>query len=67
MANIQNRFKSPILWSAIAGLVIILANAYDLWYLIGVDESQFREIIGAVGAVAIALGIINNPSDADKV
>lgn len=57
MKEILNRFKSPVTWLAIVGLVYttILVPKFDL-----PDWSQ------VVGYVAVIFGITNNPSDRES-
>jgi uncharacterized membrane protein len=59
----KERLKSPVLWTSIASLVIILMGNYGLWDYIGMSEGVFRETINGILAVAVALGVVNNPTD----
>ncbi len=59
----MNRFKSWALWLSVAGAVWTILSAFGVTESIGLTESTFKTVLDAVGAVLIALGIVNNPSD----
>lgn len=54
----QNRWKSPYLWLAIAALVSFIAKQW-----IGIEIPQFDTFVDLALAAAMALGIVNNPTD----
>ena len=59
----MNRFKSWALWLSVAGAVWTILSAFGVTESIGLTESTFRTVLDAVGAVLIACGIVNNPTD----
>lgn len=59
----MNRFKSWALWLSVAGAVWTILSAFGVTESIGLTESTFRTVLDAVGAVLIAFGIVNNPTD----
>lgn len=65
MASVQNRFRSPVAWAGVAGLFVLIANAYGLWSVIGIDAQEFIGITNALSSVLIAFGVFNNPTDSE--
>ena len=59
----MNRFKSWALWMSVAGAVWTILSAFGVTESIGLTESTFKTVLDAVGAVLIAFGIVNNPTD----
>lgn len=59
----MNRFKSWALWLSVAGAVWTIMSAFGVTESIGLTESTFKTVLDAVGAVLIAFGIVNNPTD----
>ncbi len=59
----MNRFKSWALWLSVAGAVWTILSAFGVTEAIGLTESTFKTVLDAVGAVLIAFGIVNNPTD----
>jgi uncharacterized membrane protein len=59
----MNRFKSWALWLSVAGAVWTILAAFGVTESIGLTESTFKTVLDAVGAVLIAFGIVNNPTD----
>jgi uncharacterized membrane protein len=57
----QNRFKSVVLWTTLAGAVISFLVGSGI---IDLALSQtIKEIILAVTGLLVAFGILNNPTD----
>ena len=58
---IQNRFKSPVLWSALAAQVL------SMLMVLGVIDSGLGDVIeGVIAALLellVAFGVLNNPTD----
>lgn len=58
---IQNRFKSPVLWSALAAQVL------SMLMVLGVIDTGLGDVIeGVVAALLellVAFGVLNNPTD----
>ena len=58
---IQNRFKSPVLWSALAAQVLSMLMA------LGVIDTGLGDVIeGVIAALLellVAFGVLNNPTD----
>lgn len=57
----QNRFRSPVVWSSIAALIVGLLMQVGL---IGDSENKhIMEIVGTVLELLCVVGILNNPVD----
>lgn len=59
----QPRYKSWALWLSIAGAVWTILSAFGVTEKIGITEDKFATLLDAVGAILIAFGIVNNPTD----
>ena len=59
----QNRFKSWALWLSVAGALWTILSAFGIVQKIGIEESTYKTVLDAVGAILIAFGIVNNPTD----
>lgn len=61
MENNQNRFKSPVLWAALA------AQLLSMLVLLGVIDTGLSEAIegvfGSVLQLLAAFGVLNNPTN----
>ena len=62
----QSRWTSKVVWTTIIALVVLLGGNYGLWDLIGMTSETFQTAANLVLTVLVAVGIINNPSDAEK-
>lgn len=54
----KERFKSPVLWTALIALIAFIAKNWCGFEIPGIDE--FTELLLAV---LIAFGVCNNPTD----
>jgi len=59
--NTQSRWKSPVLWASAFGLIYFVAKEWAGFEIPGWDV-----FVGLATAGLVAVGIINNPSDADR-
>ena len=59
----QSRFKSWALWVCVFGALLTCLSAFGVTEAIGLTEGNFKTVLDAVGAVLIAFGIVNNPTD----
>lgn len=59
----QNRFRSWALWLSVAGALWTILSAFGLTEAAGITESAFKTVLDAVGAILIAFGIVNNPTN----
>lgn len=62
----QNRFKSWALWVSVAGALWTILSAFGLTEKIGLTEGTYKTVLDAVGAILIAFGICNNPTDSEN-
>lgn len=61
--NTQNRFKSWALWVSVAGALWTILSAFGVTEAVGITESVYTQVLDAIGAILIAFGIVNNPTD----
>lgn len=61
----QNRFKSKVAWIAIFALIGFLLGNYGLYNAIGLTEASYKALVDLIFAVLVALGVFNNPTDAE--
>ena len=54
----KNRLKNYGLWISIAALVPLVLSAFGVKLF---DEQKYMEVINAILAILVGLGIINNP------
>ncbi len=66
MENKQNRWKSKILWAAIAAQVVAILAFTGVLKLIGVTEDWVNTVVGGVLQLLVLLGVINNPTDSEN-
>jgi uncharacterized membrane protein len=60
----QSRWKSAVLWAAIAAQVIALGQMTGIWTAIGIDAGLVGDVVAGILQVLAIVGIINNPTDA---
>ena len=58
----QNRLKSWSLWVSVFALIAFVSKTY-----VGYEIPQFDQFVNLVLVVASGFGIINNPTDPDKL
>lgn len=56
---LSNRFKNYGLWVSIAALVPLVMSAFGFEFF---DEQKYTEIINAILAILVGMGLINNPT-----
>ena len=63
MENKQSRWRSKVLWVAVAAQVVALLAFLGVLELIGITEEWLNYLIGGVLQVLVLLGVLNNPTD----
>lgn len=63
----QNRFKSWALWVSVIGAVWTILAAFGIPELLGWTQDGFMTVVNAFGAILIAFGIVNNPTDQNHI
>ena len=63
----QSRWKSKIVWVTIVALIILVGGNYGLWDAIGMTSEVFQKAADLIITVLVAVGIINNPENAEKL
>lgn len=54
----QNRFKSYVLWMAVAALIAFVTKE---WF--GLEIPKFDEFVELLLTVLVGFGVVNNPTD----
>jgi uncharacterized membrane protein len=62
----QNRFKSKVLWAAIAAQVIALLQLTGVFQHIGIDAGLVGDVVAGILQLLVLVGILNNPVDKDN-
>lgn len=63
----QKRYKSKVLWLAIAALLGFILKQWNLFDAIGLNMDSYNTLVDLILAVAIAAGVINNPTDKERL
>jgi uncharacterized membrane protein len=59
----QNRLKSKVVWSTVAGLILMIIGELGLWDKIGIQQDNIRYIIDSTLTILVLFGILNNPTE----
>jgi uncharacterized membrane protein len=59
----QNRFKSKVLWSALAAQIISLGQLTGLWKELGVDAGTVGNVAALVLQILVTVGVINDATN----
>jgi len=62
----QNRWKSKIVWTTVIALIVLLGGNYGLWDAIGMTSDVFQTAANLILTIAVAVGIVNNPTDKES-
>lgn len=60
----QSRWRSPVLWSTVASLVVGLLM--QIGVIGDAENKHIMEIVGTVLELFAVFGILNNPTDKDN-
>ena len=63
----QNRFRSWVMWSGIAGALWLIVSALGLNQKIGLTNDTYISIVNAIGAILTLLGVVNNPTSKNSI
>ena len=63
----QNRFKSKVFWVGIVSIIVLVGGNYGLWDVIGMTSDTFQALANLVFATLGAIGVLNNPTDANGI
>ena len=62
----QSRWKSPVLWSAIAAQIIALMQMTGAFKAMGLDAGLVGDVVAGVLQMMVLFGILNSPTSMDK-
>lgn len=60
--NIKERLKSPVLWTSMAALIFFVVKKWC-----GFEIPDWDTFVELAIALAVAFGIVNNPTDKNKL
>ena len=61
--SLRDRLRSKVLWASLIGCLITVFSVFGVWQKIGISSEQFSDVVGAVGGVLAAFGILNDPTE----
>ena len=64
--NTQNRWKSKLMWAAVASQLIILLQLVGVFKALGLDAGTVSQGITLVLGMLVTLGVLNNPTDKEN-
>lgn len=62
----QSRLQSKPFWVAVVALVAFVLGNWGLYDAIGLTSESFKTLTDLLFSVAVAVGIFNNPNDAEN-
>ena len=62
----QNRWKSKVVWAAIAATFLTLLGNLGLYDTLGITQEPLQHFVDALLAVLAAFGVLNNPTDKEN-
>lgn len=62
----QSRWKSKVLWSAIASQIITLLQLTGVFAKMGVDSGYVGDVVAIILGLLVTVGVINNPTDSES-
>ena len=62
----QSRLNSKVFWTSCVALIAFVLGQWGLYDAIGMTSESFQGLANAIFAVLTAVGIFNNPNDAEN-
>lgn len=62
----QNRFRSPVFWSAVVAQILSLGQITGLWAKYGIDTGIVGDVTAGVLQLFVLFGVLNNPTDSQN-
>lgn len=59
----RTRIKSPVLWGAVAGIILLLMQHLGLEADIAAGSELADTVMGLICALLALFGVVNNPTD----
>jgi uncharacterized membrane protein len=59
----QSRFKSKVLWTALAAQIISLGQLTGLWKELGIDAGTLGNIAALVLQIGVTVGVLNDATN----
>ena len=57
----QSRWKSKVLWAAVAAQMLALGQVLGLWERLGIDQNAVSGTVAAVLQLLALVGVVNDP------
>ena len=61
----QSRWRSPVLWTALAAQIVVLCKVTGLWEAIGIEDSVVSDVVAGVIQALVIVGVLNNPTNGE--
>lgn len=61
----QSRWKSKVLWAAVAAQVLALLQMTGLLARLGVDAGTAGDVVAAVLQLLVIVGVVNDPTNGE--
>jgi uncharacterized membrane protein len=61
----QSRFKSKVLWAAVALQLISLGQLTGLWKELGLDVGTIGDFVAGLLQLLVLIGVLNDPTTKD--
>ena len=62
----QNRFRSPVFWSAVVAQILSLGQITGIWAKYGVDTGMIGDVVAGVLQLFVLFGVLNNPTNKEN-
>ncbi len=62
----QSRWKSKVVWAAIAATLLTLLGNLGLYEALGISQEPLKQAVDAALSLLVAFGVLNNPTDAEN-
>jgi uncharacterized membrane protein len=59
----QNRFRSVVMWAAVAAQVFVILGVTGGYDVLGIAEPVLKVVVSAILEILTLIGILNNPTD----
>lgn len=60
----QERWRSWVVWTSIAGALLMLAGHLGLYEKTNIDQTTWQTVIDTLLTLLVSLGVLNNPTNA---
>ncbi len=61
----QSRWKSKVLWAAVAAQVLALGQVLGLWARLGMEQNAVSDTVAAALQLLALVGVVNDPTNGE--